>query len=147
MLAVMKTPVIIVSLLVLCQGCCTHSHCRRELFECKMSSAVDALSTLQYVDKGTPEQLHTDALLGLAASLEELQNVRDTAEKGELERLTRVILKHAEAYKAELSEYHGSLEMLDALSKLATEPASIRRVSELREYVATQRKHLPILER
>jgi hypothetical protein len=141
-----KAAAIIVSLLV-CQGCHTHSQCRRGLFESKFASAVDALSTLQYVDKGNPEQLRTHAVMGLAARLEELQTVMKTADKDDLERLTRVILKHAEAHKTELSKSKGSLEMLDALKRLTTEPANIKRVSELEGYVAAERKHLPLLER
>ena len=145
--AVMKAAVILVSLLMLCQGCQTHSQCRRDLSESKLDSALDALITLKYVDKGDPELLHKHAVMGLAAALEQLRAVIETADKKRVETLSRMILKHAEAYKAELSESQGSLEMLDELSKLTTDPANIRRIAELREYVVVQRKHLPILER
>ena len=149
-LAVMKPTAVIVLLLALCQGCHTHSQCRRELFQIHYAAVVHSWGSLQYLDKGKIDGLRDQEIFELGESLSQLQKLVETAHKDDIDQkapLCRSILKYAEAHKAELSRSQWTLEMLKALKALATDPANVKRVTELEEYVIAERKHLPILER
>lgn len=136
-LAVMKAAVIIVSLLLLCQGCHTHSQCRRELYQVYYAASTDAIFTLKLADD--PRKIRTHGIMSLEASLSELQRLSKTADKDDLDRqpvLVRVILKYAEAHQDELCQDSYSLRMLAALKGITTKPEDIKRVSTLADYVS-----------
>jgi hypothetical protein len=146
----MKPGAILLSMLVLCQGCNTHSQCRRDLYQIRFAATVDAHLALLALDKGKIDFLRDHEIYLLGENLSELQKLMATADKDDRERfgpLGRTLLKHAESHKAELSRSRWALKMLKPLKALATDPANAKRVSELEEYVIAERKHLPILER
>lgn len=148
-----ELPITITCILLLMglgQGCHSYSQCRHELFQAHFAAAVDAHTTVRFIDKGLTEQMRSDAIARLAFSLSDLQQLMEMADKddiGSMAPLGRAILKYSEAHKVELSKSKYALEMLKALKALATEPANIKRISDLEEYVIAERKQLPLLER
>jgi hypothetical protein len=154
----MRLPVAIFMLLLLCQGCQTHSQCRRELYQSYYGSAVDAVTTMKAADKlmdkpgykGTPDALRAHGIMSLEESLTELHKLNKAADKQELERmsvLARVIMKYSESHREELARCDWSLRMLAAFKSMLRDPDYARRVEVLEDYVRDARKDLPLLER
>ena len=110
-----------------------------------MMKAVDKLG-----DKVTPDDLRALGIMSLQSSLVELQKLKKTVDKEDLERmsvLARVIMKYSESHRGELARCDWSLRMLASFKSMLSDPDYIRRVTVLEDYVRDARKDLPFLER
>ena len=127
------------SILLLAEGCSTHSQCRRDLYQSSFKGAADATITINLLDRQESHKAHDYAVGALALRLEELHTLAKDADKDDLERqadLAHAILQHATEHREQLLQDEWSLQMVIELKSLVTNTVDIKRASELAQYLA-----------
>lgn len=128
--------------LLLVQGCATHTQCKREQYAIQYAEASFAQRALGALDAGDVTKARQIELSSLSICLGQLDELSGPAglDQHDLklrEKLAKKVLDYATANRTNLATEIRSLQMVHNLEALLTEPAELRRAADLRAYLGS----------